>query len=206
MSNLRVVVLAVIAAAAAALVACPATNTPQPFAPPQTEAPAYDPSASDGGSVATPTPDQGTDKPGKPDGSACTLDNDCASGVCEGPGCDEGDGRCAPKDRACTKDLRQYCGCDGKTFGASGSCPGARYEFVGSCEEGKPDGAACLGNDECASGSCEGQGCGDDTPGTCMPKARRCTRDLRPYCGCDGKTFRTSGTCPGARYAKKGEC
>jgi hypothetical protein len=206
MSNLRVVVLAVIAAAAAALVACPATNTPQPFAPPQTEAPAYTPGGSDAGSVATPTPDQGEQPAGKPDGSVCTLDDDCASGVCEGPGCDEGDGRCAPKDRACTKDLRQYCGCDGKTFGASGSCPGARYEFVGSCEDGKPDGAACLGNDECTSGSCEGQGCGDDAPGTCVPKARRCTRDLRPYCGCDGKTFRTSGTCPGQRYSKKGEC
>src|SRR6188768_3027315 len=55
----------------------------------------------------------------------------------------------------------------------------------------KADGAACLAGDECSSGVCEGEGCGDATPGKCMPRARGCTRDLRSYCGCDGKTFQT---------------
>lgn len=70
----------------------------------------------------------------------------------------------------------------------------------------KADGAACLIGDECSSGTCEGQGCDDATPGKCAPKARGCTRDLRSYCGCDGKTFQSSGSCPGRRYAAKDAC
>jgi hypothetical protein len=68
------------------------------------------------------------------------------------------------------------------------------------------DGSACLKNDDCASGVCEGQGCDDAHPGVCAAKTRACTRDLRQYCGCDGKTFATSGSCPGRRYAAKGAC
>jgi len=195
MSFARAVLLVVLVTAASA---CPASNTPQPFAPPETTPPTYVPPGSDAAAATSPTAGA--------DGAACTAASDCASGVCEGQGCAAGQGRCAPKQRACTKDLRQYCGCDRKTFKGSGSCPGARYEFVGACDRRKADGASCLAGAECASGVCEGQGCGNDTPGTCMPAARRCTRDLRPYCGCDGKTFRTSGSCPGQRYAAKGEC
>jgi hypothetical protein len=77
--------------------------------------------------------------------------------------------------------------------------------------EGEPpvagaDGAPCLRADECTSGVCEGEGCGDDAPGTCAPAARACTKDLRPYCGCDGVTFRTSGSCPGQRFSARAEC
>ena len=68
------------------------------------------------------------------------------------------------------------------------------------------DGEACLAAADCASGVCEGQGCDDRTPGQCAPAARGCTRDLRPYCGCDGVTFRTSGSCPGQRFAERAEC
>ncbi|HUS27524.1 MAG TPA: hypothetical protein VMZ53_03415 [Kofleriaceae bacterium] len=70
----------------------------------------------------------------------------------------------------------------------------------------QPDGAPCLAESECASGVCEGQGCGPDQPGACAPKARGCTRDRRQYCGCDGITFFSSGSCPGHRYASKGAC
>ena len=66
--------------------------------------------------------------------------------------------------------------------------------------------APCLAASDCASGVCEGQGCGDDQPGTCQPAARACTKDLRTYCGCDGQTFRGSGSCPGQRNAAAGEC
>jgi hypothetical protein len=69
-----------------------------------------------------------------------------------------------------------------------------------------PDGQSCLLDAECASGFCEGQGCGEDQPGVCVGSMRRCTRDLRPYCGCDGKTFMASGTCPNRRYASPGPC
>ena len=68
-----------------------------------------------------------------------------------------------------------------------------------------PEGARCLRSEQCASGVCEGEGCGPEG-GTCAPAKRACTKDLRPYCGCDGKTFRTSGTCPGRRFDHRGEC
>lgn len=70
----------------------------------------------------------------------------------------------------------------------------------------RPDGATCFVAEDCASGVCEGQGCSETRPGTCAPAQRACTRDLRPYCGCDGVTFRTSGSCPGRRYASASAC
>ncbi|MBK9031737.1 MAG: hypothetical protein IPL61_10500 [Myxococcales bacterium] len=148
-------------------------------------------------------------QPGAALGAACDLHGDCASGVCEGQGCGPGQGVCAAADRMCTMDAASYCGCDGQTFTASGSCPGQRYADRGECapvDVGKPDGAACLDAAECGSGTCEGAGCGDDAPGTCVSAARACTMDMAPYCGCDGQTFRTSGTCAGRRYASRGAC
>jgi hypothetical protein len=75
-------------------------------------------------------------------------------------------------------------------------------------ESGTPiaDGEPCLRADQCASGICEGGGCTDDAPGSCVPKDRMCTRDARSYCGCDGKTFVGSGSCPGQRYQAREAC
>jgi hypothetical protein len=70
----------------------------------------------------------------------------------------------------------------------------------------KADGEACLTAAECNSGVCEGQGCTDDLPGTCAPELRACTKDLVPYCGCDGVEFSTSGSCAGRRYVNRGSC
>lgn len=170
-----------------ALSACPPSGAPTPVPP-------------------SPPPGSGYQS-GAPVGAPCDTATDCGSGLCEGEGCGAAQGRCADPQRACTKDLRQYCGCDGQTFQASGSCPGARYERAGACEAaGKPDGAACLDGAECAGGTCEGQGCGDDAPGVCVSSQRVCTMDLRQYCGCDGQTFNGSGSCPNRRYASKGAC
>ena len=63
----------------------------------------------------------------------------------------------------------------------------------------------CTDDSDCDGGICEGEGCGPGE-GTCVPRDRMCTRDLRPYCGCDGQTFRSSGSCPGKRFAHRGEC
>lgn len=198
-----------LAFALAALSGCPATNTPQPSPPSPNPATGFEPPPGDHVKAAA--------------GAACGDGDECASGICEGEGCGDQRGVCADVSRACTKDLREYCGCDGKTFGASGSCPGRRFAATGACVVAEPpapqpscpgqpgcppqaDGAACLAATDCTSGVCEGQGCGTSTPGVCAPKSRRCTRDRRAYCGCDGKTFFGSGTCPGQRYATRNMC
>ncbi len=196
------VVVAALALLAVALAACPPQNTPQPMPP--------GPGGGTGGYEPPPPPPDppggGTVEPPAGEvGAACDTAADCASGVCEGEGCGAGQGVCAAPDRVCTADVVQYCGCDGRTFDGSSSCAGARYAARGACAP-LADGAACLADGDCASGVCEGQGCGPDEPGVCAPKSRACTKDLRPYCGCDGQTFRTSGSCPGRRYAAKGEC
>lgn len=67
------------------------------------------------------------------------------------------------------------------------------------------EGDACDPSSECGDGLfCDGpEGC--DVQWTCQP-ARACTRDLVPYCSCDGETFSTSGNCAGRPYAHRGAC
>lgn len=145
---------------------------------------------------------------GLPAGAACDTANQCQSGVCEGQGCGSKQGVCAQSDRRCTTDLVAYCGCDGKTFRGSSTCPGRRYERRNTCEAPppkRPSGASCNVGGDCESGICEGQGCGPGQ-GVCAPKRRACTRDLRAYCGCDGTTFRASGSCPNRRFRSRGPC
>jgi len=71
---------------------------------------------------------------------------------------------------------------------------------------GLPDGAPCLTALDCTSGICEGQGCTDDRRGRCISRSRACTADAIQYCGCDGQTFTSSGSCPGRRFAARGAC
>ena len=78
---------------------------------------------------------------GGPDGAACVAPTDCASGVCEGQGCDDSQpGTCAPAwaVRQCVADHASYCGCDGATFDANVGCPGKRYRHEGPCTEADP--------------------------------------------------------------------
>jgi hypothetical protein len=190
-----------------ALAACHANQPPQP--PPLSTEPAYVPP--DAPSVAAATIDA-TPAP-RAAGAACATAADCDSGICEGPGCDgSATGRCAAERRACTMDLIEYCGCDGQTFQASGSCPKRRYAQKGACPTPLPPppkkaaGDACLSPDECASGVCAGKGCGDDTPGRCADPAARCARNVMTMCDCHGTTFQASSTCPGRRFAHPGKC
>jgi hypothetical protein len=91
------------------------------------------------------------------------------------------------------------------TMAAVDEAPAAPSGSDLAAKGSRPDGASCDKPDECSSGVCEGEGCGPGQ-GVCAPKERMCTRDLRPYCGCDGKTFQSSGSCPGGRYSKKAAC
>jgi hypothetical protein len=190
------------------LAACHANQPPQP--PPLATEPTYVPP--DGGEIPASALIDAPPAP-RTAGAACATGDDCDSGVCEGPGCDKSaTGLCAAPRRACTMDLVDYCGCDGKTFQASGSCPKQRYQQKGACPAPPPPppkkaaGESCLSPDDCASGVCAGKGCGDDTPGRCADPAARCARNSVEMCGCDGATFRASSTCPGRRFAHPGKC
>nr|MBK7067032.1 hypothetical protein [Deltaproteobacteria bacterium] len=143
----------------------------------------------------------------------CTSSADCAGGtVCLGPeGCAI-PWTCQPAlGRPCTDDLSPFCGCDGRTYYGSSSCPSQPYLYRGSCDgppppvDAGPPPRTCQGNVDCAAGSmCTGpEGCG--IPWTCQP-APPCTRDLTSYCVCDGTSFMASSTCPGRPYLRRGAC
>ena len=69
-------------------------------------------------------------------GAACLSTDQCQSGICEGMGCDDATpGICAPSQRACTRDRRAFCGCDGTQFYGSSSCVGTRYAYKGMCDK-----------------------------------------------------------------------
>ena len=69
-----------------------------------------------------------------------------------------------------------------------------------------PDGESCFESAECESGACEGEGCGMNQPGRCMPATRACSAAEEEFCGCDGQTFRAPADCPGQPYASRGAC
>lgn len=146
--------------------------------------------------------------PTLPKGDACESDADCdAEQVCEGIGCGTKQGRCTPRDRMCTRDLATYCGCDGKEFQNSGSCPGARYEYRGPCKPALGLGEACTSGAQCASGLCAGEGlegCSGGATGVCSDGA--CTDDDSLFCGCNGFDFHESSACPNQQFAYRGPC
>lgn len=114
---------------------CP-KSAPEPGPTPPAAGEVTDPPATSEPEATTPAPggDGSADDQAKADGADCVDAGDCLSGICEGLGCGEDPpGKCASKERMCTRDFVEYCGCDDKTFGGSGSCPGKRYKAKGSC-------------------------------------------------------------------------
>jgi hypothetical protein len=146
---LKVIAGGAFVAGIVALIACQVANAPATDAPPSSppapeplpaETPVNSPGAAEpAGSGVMPDLEEAprTDGGGslRADGAACSVASQCASGICEGEGCGAEQGRCAAKVAPCTRDLVTYCGCDGRTFQASGSCPRQRYVRRGACGE-----------------------------------------------------------------------
>ncbi len=177
-------------------------DTPQTGEQPDAEAgdPDAEPGAESGG--------ESLPGPPLPDGPRCDTDADCgADMLCEGVGCGANEGRCVARDRMCTRDLASYCGCDGRTFQNSGSCPGARFAYRGPCDPKLEDGEPCSDGRQCKSGTCVGdglEGCSTGALGVCGSAA--CTKDLASFCGCNNVEFRASSTCPNRQFAYRGPC
>ncbi len=173
---------------------------------PQTTAPTNTSSESTAVPTEPPTTQPTGIQAAKP--ATCETSSDCPdSTVCLGAeGC-EAVWTCEDATR-CTRDLVPYCGCDGKTFHASSTCPARKFSRRGPCgpeERIAPQPRPCTTSNECAEGeTCQGpEGC--SVQWTCQPE-RPCTRDRRPFCGCDGTSFSASSTCPTRPYAHRGKC
>ncbi len=191
---------------------CPSAGSSQAEPPDPTESTAAsgEPEPADDSAVAGASAEDSGSIPGPtlPAGPACQTDAECdAEQVCEGLGCGANEGRCVARDRMCTRDLATYCGCDGKEFKTSGSCPGARFAHRGPCQPALGLGEACTSGQQCSSGLCAGEGlegCGTGATGVCSEAG--CTKDLASYCGCNGFEFSSSGSCPNQQFAYRGPC
>lgn len=111
-----------------------------------------------------------------PSGARCPLNNTCPSG----DGCND-----------CTCGPPAVLRCTTRPCAFDAGPPRPQCSSVIDCRPGEE----CAGPEGCA------------VPWTCRAESDRiCSDDVVPWCGCDGRTFYGSSTCPPQRYASRGAC
>ena len=100
-------------------------------------------------------------------------------------------------------------GCGGDVVGPSGDAGVDVAPVDGAPVDVAPVDAprTCITTADCRPGEECGAREGCDIPSYCGPGlGRPCTDDLAPFCGCDGRTFTGSSTCPVRSYRSRGPC